>query len=415
MIGWVAIVISELITAILWSRAKVLFPSFSWEQIGTQIFGLIGIITLCWTFILAIRHSIVEKIFDGLDRAYKAHHILGGVAFIALLNHVLFLIIGAIPTNTLALYLLPGSNIPYTLGIFSLYIMFFLLALTIYVKLPYRYWKWSHEWMGLVIIFGGLHGMLISSDTSRYMPLRYWILVWSVGATLAFLYKRFVYYFVKTSKYKVTRSGKQGELLVLSLESVADPVIFLPGQYGFFSLPNKKRDDHAFSILGSDGNKLIIGVKIVGDFTSKLSLLPVGSEVIVRGPFGNFGHKMNEIKHAVWIAGGIGITPFLSMAKAVKPEQRVEMYFCARILPPPVITEPFLNLSISNPRFVWLPCETSKGSRLSARKIFDDTGCDRNAHYMLCGPNAMMESIAEQLAEIGIKRSHIIYEDFAFK
>jgi ferredoxin-NADP reductase len=34
---------------------------------------------------------------------------------------------------------------------------------------------------------------------------------------------------------------------------------------------------------------------------------------------------------------------------------------------------------------------------------------------MLCGPKEMMESMAEQLAELGIKRSHIIYEDFAFK
>lgn len=158
-----------------------------------------------------------------------------------------------------------------------------------------------------------------------------------------------------------------------------------------------------------------MGIKVVGNFTEKLATLKSGGKLIVKGPFGTFGQKMKQAEHAVWIAGGIGITPFLSMAKAVRNDQKVEMYFCARVLPPSVITEPFANLSMRNPNFVWLPCETSKGGRLTGQKIYDDTGCDRNAYYMLCGPSVMMEAIASQLAQIGIRRSHIIYEDFAFK
>lgn len=415
MIGWILIIITEVVTVLLWLGAKAESPAINLAIGGSQILGLLGIMCLIWTFILAIRHSFIEGMFGGLDRVYKAHHILGGLSFVALVNHVLLLIVASMPANTMALYLIPGSSLAYTLGILSLYLMFFLLALTVYIKLPYRFWKWSHEWMGIVIILGGLHAMLISSDTSTYMLLRYWILVWSVIATIAFLYKRFIYYFVGVTKYKIVLSGKQKELLVVSMEAIGSPIKFEPGQYGFFSFPSRKRDDHAFSILGINGNKLIIGIKIVGNFTTKLAELKTGSELLVKGPYGNFGEKMRGTKHAVWIAGGIGITPFLSMAKAVTGEQRVEMYFCARVLPPPVITQPFVNLSKSNPRFTWLSCETSKGSRLTGRRIFDDTGCDRGATYMMCGPKEMMEGLAEQLAEIGIKRSHIIYEDFAFK
>lgn len=415
MIGWIVIMISEIATVVLWLGAKVGSPAITIARGGSQILGLLGIMTLVWTFILAIRHKTVEEMFGGLDRVYKAHQNLGGLAFVALVNHVLLLIVASMPANATAIYLLPSGNLAYTLGILSLYIMFFLLALTLYVKLPYRFWKWSHEWMGIVIILGGLHSMLISSDTSTNMMLRYWILTWSVIATLAFLYKRYIYYFVAVSKYRIVRIGRQKELLVVSMESVGSPIKFEPGQYGFFSFPKKKRDDHAFSILGNDEKKLIIGIKIVGDFTTKLAELESGSELLVKGPFGNFAEKMNVTKHAVWIAGGIGITPFLSMAKAVKVEQKVELYFCARVLPPPVITQPFANLSKRNPRFVWLPCETSKGGRLIGRRIYDDTGCDRNAYYMMCGPKEMMEGLAEQFAQLGIRRSHIIYEDFAFK
>jgi len=415
MMGWTIIVLSQLLTVALWMAAKVLVPALTPAQAGTQIVALLGIMCLIWTFVLAIRHSAIENLFGGLDKVYKAHHILGGLAFILLLNHALLLIVGSMPADTLALYLIPGTSLSYSLGILSLYFMLFLLALTFYIPLPYRYWKWTHEWMGIVILLGGLHSMLISSDTARYMPLRYWILSWCLIAVCAFLYKRFIYYLAKLTTYRIVTIVKEQELLLISLECLGEPIRFAPGQFGFFSLPNKKRDDHAFSILSSTGNKLIVGIKVLGSFTNKLTELKTGDELMIKGPYGKFADKMTESKHMVWVAGGIGITPFLSMAKAVTNEQKVEMYFCAKVLPPPVMTEPFASLSARNPQFVWLPCETSKGGRLVASNIFAQTGSDKNAYYMMCGPKGMMEGLAEQFALLGIKRSHIIYEDFSFK
>jgi len=419
MKGWITIVASLLATILLWMGAKIVAPANSFSQGASQILGLMGLMSLAWTYILATRHSLIEQMFDGLDKAYKYHHILGGLSLVLLLNHVLLLIVGSMPANTLSLYLVPGTSLPYTLGILALYVMIFLLSLTLYVRLPYRFWKWSHEWIGIVIILGGLHGMLISSDTSSYLSLRYWVMAWSLLATASFLYKRFGYYLHGVKKYRIVKSGKEQGLLVLSLETSEKTIEFKPGQYGFFSLPKTTglvpREEHAFSILGSYENKLIIGVKIVGKFSEKMSTLLVGDEIRVKGPFGNFGEKMSESKHLIWIAGGIGITPFLSMAKSVRTDQKVDMYFCARIMPPAVMTEPFHNLSQQNPNFRWLPCETSKGGRLTARRVFAETESDKDAHYMLCGPKEMMESIAQDLSALGIKRSHIIYEDFAFK
>jgi len=199
---------------------------------ATQIVALTGIMSLIWTFILATRARILEKMFGGLDVVYKIHHILGGLALILLINHVLLLIVDSMPANTLSLYLLPGSNLSYLYGMISLYSMLFLVILTLYIKLPYRFWKWSHEWMGIVIIFGGLHSMFVSSDTTSYRPLQYWILFWTIVATVSFLYKRFLYYFVGKRIYTIARIGREKELLVISLES-ENPIAFEPGQYGF--------------------------------------------------------------------------------------------------------------------------------------------------------------------------------------
>lgn len=416
MMGWSLIIFTQVVTVSLWLIAKAESSVPSLATGTAQILGLLGMVTLSWTFVLAMRHKVIEAMFGGLDKVYKVHHIMGGMAFVLLINHVLLLIVGTMPANTLKLYLVPGTSLDYTMGQLALYTMFILLSLTLYIKLPYRFWKWSHEWMGLVIIFGGLHAILVASDTARYMPLRYWIIGVSTLATLAFLYKRFGYYYFPSGvNYKIVTSNRQGDLLVIKMESLGKAIYFGAGQYGFFSIDERKRDEHPFSILGSEGKVLIVGIKMVGSFTKSMGDLAPENEVVVRGPYGLFGEKMAGVKHAVWIAGGIGITPFLSMAREVGSEQRVEMYFCARVLPPPVITESFARLSERNPRFTWLPCDTSKGGRLTGRRIYNDTGCDKYAHYLLCGPKEMMESIAEQLAEIGVARSRIIYEDFAFK
>lgn len=414
--GWQLIIGSLVVTIILYVRTKMSYPASDWTQLVTQLTGLLGILTLSWGFVLSIRHRVLERLFGGLDLAYRAHHIVGGVSLILLLQHPVFLIVGALPHNSLVLYLLPLGTLEYTLGQLSLYFMLFLLILTFYVPLPYRYWKWSHEWMGIVIILGGLHSVLIVSDVSRDVILKLWIVGWSVVATIAYFYKRFLYYKWQPSAiYTVKKIGHSADLVVVSLTTKQQPLVFSPGQYGFFALPDKPRDEHAFSILGSESDKLIIGFKVMANFTKKVAELAVGDTIIVKGPYGSFGTKMDGAKHAVWIAGGIGITPFLSMARAVKRDQTVQLYFCAKVMPASVITEPFSRLAQENPNFLWLACETSKSGRLTAKKILDETGNDLRAVYLLCGPKPMMEGLASELAIAGVKRSHIVYEDFGFK
>lgn len=416
MTGWAVICASLGVTIGMWLMAKVGRPATNVEQAVSQILGLLGIISLSWTYILAIRHKTIEKLMGGLDKVYKAHHILGGIAFVLVANHVAFLILAAYPMNQTVLYLIPGKLLSYTLGQLAFYLMLLLLSLTLYINLPYRYWKWTHEWMGIVIILGGIHSILVSSDTTSYPLLGVWIGFWSILATCAYLYKRFIYYvYPRAVEYTVETNGSSRDLQVISLKDTGNSIKFGPGQYGFFSLTNKKRDEHPFSVLSSGEHKLILGIKVYGNFTAKVRNLKKGDKLMVRGPFGMFAEKMKNSTHMVWVAGGIGITPFLSMANALSATHKTEMYFCAKIMPHPVLTASFVNLTTQNPNFRFLACETSKSGRLTGQKILVETGGDKSANYFLCGPKLMMESIAEELARLGVRRSHIIYEDFAFK
>lgn len=416
MKGWGLIAFSFIATIWLYLGAKVLYPITDLNQGAAQIFGLFGLMCLAWGFLLSTRHSLLEDLFGGLDKAYKVHHIVGGLSLVFLLQHPLFMLIGALPHNSLVLYLLPIGTIDYTLGQLALYLMIFLLVLTFYVPLPYRFWKWSHEWMGLVMILGGLHSVLVYSDVSRYAPLKIWIVAWSVMGILAYLYKRFWYYTLQQSSHYVVQSTNiEKDLLIVTLQTSEEVIDFAPGQYGFFAIPNKLRDEHAFSILKTSGNNLVIGCKIYGNFTKSLVELKPGNILVVKGPFGTFGEKMVSPQHIVWVAGGIGITPFHSMIKSIRKDQKVEMFFSAKIMPNSFLTAPFVELQTQNSNFRWIATESSKTGRIKASEVFLNTGSDKNAQYMLCGPNQMMETVASDLSQLGIKRSHITYEDFGFK
>ncbi len=78
-----------------------------------QVTGLVGMTLFALTFILSTRAKWIEYLFDGLDKVYPVHAVLGATSFVLLLLHPLFLVMKYIPANIglAAKYLLPGGLI----------------------------------------------------------------------------------------------------------------------------------------------------------------------------------------------------------------------------------------------------------------------------------------------------------------
>ncbi len=414
MMGTIGVLASMVVTLIFYAFAKQANPVKDFYQLVVQVTGLLGVMCMAWSFVLAIRHKFWERMFGGLDQVYKIHHIVGGMSLVLLLQHPVFLLIRGLPQNMLQLYLVPGLRLDYTLGQVALYLLVLLLVLTFYIPLPYRYWKWTHEWLGAVMLLGALHSILVDSDVRYFGPLTVWTIGWSILALGAYIYKRWLYYrLANRANYRLNSRQILGNLLILELES-QEPLQFGPGQYGFFAWEGS-RSEHAFSIMKSEGKRIVFGVKIMRNFTVELSQISEGVTLIVRGPFGMFAEKMPQADHAVWIAGGIGITPFASMLGMIKDQQKVEMYFCAKVMPPSQLTAAFADAAERKDNFRFVACESRVQGRVTAEQIWTQTGNDSRAYYFLCGPREMMEQIASDLAKLGIKRGHIIFEDFGFK
>lgn len=418
MKGYLLIITSVIITGVLYSLSKSGVQTGLWQGLA-QVTGLLGLLALSWNYVLSIRHKSLEWLFGGLDKVYRVHAVIGATALILLLNHPIFLILNNLPANTIATYLIPGSILSYTLGILALYVLIILVVLSIYVDLPYYLWKQTHEWMGVVIILGGAHAMFVSSDVSRYLPLWWWMMTVAAAGLVAFVYKRYIYYWmIPKNNYRLVKSAIDGEVALLQIEAVGPDkhINFEPGQYGFLEIDsiNRRRDEHPFSVLSSNGGTIILGVKIVGTFSLALSKLPKGTEVTVRAPYGTFAQMSRRSRQMVWVAGGIGITPFMSMMKSLRADQRVAMWYTHRDRKPLQLTEIFAKFAEENENFTWHHHPSHEAGRLTAKHIVEEVTLE-TATFFLCGPIAMMRSLAAQLAELGVRRRNIIFEDFGFK
>src|SRR5690606_21249907 len=91
-----------------------------------------------------------------------------------------------------------------------------------------------------------------------------------------------------------------------------------PGQFAFIRVqdPSWKYDDHPFSIIKEPSNQTIeFAIKEVGDFTSYLPDIKPNTNVTIEGPYGGFSYLNSTNLNQIWVAGGIGITPILAMAR----------------------------------------------------------------------------------------------------
>ncbi|KKS94035.1 MAG: Ferric reductase domain protein transmembrane component domain-containing protein, partial [Candidatus Collierbacteria bacterium GW2011_GWC2_43_12] len=242
--------------------------SLNWLFVS-QLVSLVGTTLLTLSFLLSGRFRLVEDWFGGLDKVYRFHHLTGGISFVFLLHHPLFLAVNALPNTALSWkYLWFSELLPYNMGIISLYFMLLMIIFTLFIKLPYSLWKTTHELMGIALFFAVLHILTISSDVSRYLPLKMWMYFLLGMAIYSVIYRRFLYgYFGPKFNYLVKNIARKADILDVTLMPLIKKINYLPGQFVFIKFNDINKEVHPFSIAGCDevGN-LRIAVKILGDY-----------------------------------------------------------------------------------------------------------------------------------------------------
>ncbi len=389
-----------------------------------QIFGILGIMLFSINLILSNRSHFFDRIFSGLHNFYNIHRYIGTISFSLILFHPIFLVVKylSVSLKDAALFLLPRSNFPITLGIIALVLMIVLLVLTLHLKIKYNLWRYSHKAMIVVFFFILGHTLLISSDISRDVFLRFYVLIFAIIGFASGFYRSFLRIFF----------NKDFECKVTSLNSVADNILeiefepkdninFYPGQFVFvrFVGNGTSSEPHPFSISSSSSEKKFkLVIKALGDFTSDLKNINVGTLAKIEGPFGEFFKKENYLSDTgreIWVAGGIGITPFLSMARSLgNTNRQIDLFYSFKDKKEGVFLDELKGIGNINKKFRFFPW-LSVEKKISASKIKESIGeFGIDTEVYICGPLPFMLDLKNQFVDIGIDKNNINFEKFNF-
>ncbi len=414
-IGQSAVAVLSLVPLVVWVTMMPLKLRFlglgpALTSMG-QVTGLVGMAMFSLALVLHLRMGVIEGLFGGLDRVYRAHHVFGGVAFALLLFHPVFLALRfvSVSVRDAALFLLPGKDHSINFGIYALVLLEALLVITFFIKWKYQKWKFSHSFLSLAFFLASLHVFFVSSDVSRNIVLWAYMLILAVVGLLAFVVRK-VFPPDNRYEYRVQQVTKLNAAITeVSLMPTGKVMAYRAGQFAYVSFWSRKvsREWHPFSISSSpDEAGLRFTVKDLGDFTSALHSLKEDDQAIVEGPYGRFSYELCG-RNQLWIAAGIGITPFLSMARSVGDHLYQHSFVLVYVVSG---EEEAIYLgelrSKVHKAFKLILYESSKEGRVTAEKIMQKVKDASEREILICGPPPMMQSLKKQFAGIGVKSVH---------
>ncbi len=222
-----------------------------------------------------------------------------------------------------------------------------------------------------------------------------------------------------TGKIKGKEEVAQGTLQVTF--QIDEPFTFQPGQYCFVTLNGEKKQ---FSINNSPGQNNIITITTrlsESSFKKALKDLPIESEVELGPIAGVFTLPEDTSKPLVLIAGGIGITPFMSMLQYVKESSltyNITLLYSNRNQASAAFLDELRKLPKALPNFKLILTMTEDNSWTGEKRKIDSEFIseyfpDVNDNlYMVVGPPTMVEAVEKALLEARVFRENIKKENF---
>jgi len=237
----------------------------------------------------------------------------------------------------------------------------------------------------------------------------------------------------RVKHYRLKNIRHDTDVLYITLEPKRsrDRLRFYPGQYatlGFKGDSGRLSPMRCFSIVSAPEkpDELQFAMRLGGRFTRSLSELRVGTDMFVQGPFGDFMIDPQYDRNVVLLAGGIGITPFVSMIRSASltntspPITLLHSYRSGHHIP---FYEELQQLEARNTRFQVATFVTSKSMAPETPRMFSGKinehyiqqvvdGKFAGSTYFVCGPQGFMDSVITMLKDHGVSDDRIITESF---
>ncbi len=430
-IGWLVVYLGSIgILTAVFLIGDLPEPRGFWTEFGA-VLGFAVLAMLGLQFILTGRYRGIGRPF-GIDIIVQFHRHAGILLLVAFLAHPLILIFSR---PDYLEYLDPRVNFLRTLflAIASL-AMTLLVVLSLWrtaFGLSYEWWRLSHAALAGVVVFVG---MVHAWQVGHYVdgPLkRGWLVLLGVSVFAGLAYVRLYRpWRSKRRPYRVIEvHERRGESTTLVIEPVGHAgMTFRGGQYAWLTIGETPftLQQHPFSFSSSDRAapaRLEFTAKQLGDFTTSLQHVDVGTGAFLEGPFGEFVLD-DDASGAVFIMGGIGVTPAISILRGMRDRgdsRPALLFYGSPTWEQTAFRKELDRLSHDSPlRIVYVLSDAGPewegevgyiDRELLERYIGD---AERRHSYFVCGPEPMMDAVEGALLEIGIPLVQTRAERFNF-
>jgi len=415
-----------------------LFESPSmWYKIGIdksllragKMLGIFTGLLLLLQLPLAGRLKSLDCLFSlpGLVRQHRYHAWI--IAFLALLHPVCV----SIPEDRL-LIPLEMRYWPEWIGVALLSLIVLQFVASQWrkrLKIVFHSWMRFHRVAGLLAAALLIIHVLYVSETFETEGLPRTAVLIAAGLFLLVLLWIRTGWLWHSHAYTVARVERMGVDCTCVELTPPEPSVFgyAPGQFAFASFRSKhvSREPHPFTLSSTPSRPgtLQFTIRANGDWTRTAEHLSKGDQVRIQGPFGRFGHLFTTPdREMIMIAGGIGITPMLSMLRFMADHhdpRPVTLIWANRGLERVVFADEMDDLSnkLKGLRRILIvtrdPKTGKRAERLDRQALKRLVGHNsRDSAVFICGPLKMMNAVKADLKTLGFPARSIFTEVFSF-
>lgn len=402
---------------------------------GIYLTGVWAMGLMSLTMILATRPVWLEPVLGGMDRIYRLHKWAGILAVSAGITHWLLEIGGDTlrsligravnkPPRVAVLDILQSSRgLAEDVGEWAIYALIATLLITLWKAFPYKSWRILHRVMPVLYLALVFHSVALTPAAWWQQPLGLimgaLMLAGSLSAIPA-LRQRIGHSRRHAGRIESIRMQGGGITEVNCVMDKSWPG-HKAGQFAFVAFDDRE-GAHPYTIASADrAGRLSFQIKALGDYTDTLAeRLQVGQSVRIEGPYGRFDHRRGEASQA-WVAGGIGITPFLAWLESLQshPESapRAQLHYCVR----DAAHDPFIarlrTLCAPLPGITLHVHDASAGQRLDAEILRRESGVQAGEamDVWFCGPAGLARQLESGLQSLGLKDVPVHREAFEMR
>lgn len=396
------------LNALFWFTAT---PSFEQplESVIGQWQGANILLGFTIVFFLSTKNRVVVFMFDGLEKSYKYHRVLAMLSLLMVFAHAQFSYL--IWQGFIANLPLDGR----AMGALARNLFVGLIVIALLAKyMKYEHWRLIHRLMVIPYLAASYHAFVLSSyPLLSVTPLGLWMMSMVLVGTASSLYMIVLYRHVgfpfKGAIVSVTHINDAVTEIEVELEETYD---FQTGQFTFIKIKDKPFNNvpHPFSLSGKKDGRVLFTIKAIGDYTQDLfDYVQVGQTIAIGNPLGHMTfdtHKNTQ----VWLAGGIGVTPFLSHLRAQKEiTQTIRLYYAVNDMREAVHVDLLASLAKQYANFSYRIVEAKTDGYITLDKL----NFEGDPDILMCGPRPMALTLAKALQK-EVPHLRLTYEAFSF-